>query len=75
MVTGGGLVILGGGRDKQLQAYDKRTGRLIWAFTLPAYSSSSPSSYMVAGKQYIAVSVGGNKEHPAGMIMAFALPN
>jgi quinoprotein glucose dehydrogenase len=75
IVTGGGLVILGGGRDKQLQAYDKKTGKLVWAFTLPAYSSSSPSSYTVDGKQYIAVSVGGNKEHPAGMIIAFALPN
>lgn len=75
IVTGGGLVFLGGGRDKKLAAYDKKTGKLIWEYALPAFSSSTPSSYTVNGKQYIAVSVAGNKEHPAGMIMAFALPN
>ena len=75
IVTGGGLVVLGGGGDKKLQAYDKQTGQLIWEYTLPAFSSSSPSSYMANGKQYIAVSVAGDKNHPAGMIMAFALPN
>ncbi len=75
IVTGGGLVILGGGHDKKLQAYDKKTGKLIWEYTLPSFSSSSPSSYMVGGKQYIAVSVAGDKTHPAGMIMAFALPD
>jgi glucose dehydrogenase len=30
---------------------------------------------MMDGKQYIVVSVAGDKTHPAGMIMAFALPD
>ena len=75
IVTGGGLVFLGGGHDRNLQAYDKKTGKLVWEHTLPSFSSSSPSSYMVDGKQYIVVSVAGDKTHPAGMIMAFALPD
>jgi glucose dehydrogenase len=29
---------------------------------------------MQNGKQYVALSVGGNKQNPAGVIMAFALP-
>lgn len=75
MVTAGGLVFIGGGRDKRLMAYDKKTGKLVWEYALPSFSSSTPSSYKANGKQYIAVSIAGNKEHPAGMVMAFALPN
>ena len=75
VVTAGGLIFLGGGRDKKLMAYDKKTGKLIWEYALPSFSSSSPSSYKINGKQYIAVTVAGNKEHPAGMVIAFALPN
>ncbi|MBO9632230.1 MAG: pyrroloquinoline quinone-dependent dehydrogenase [Chitinophagaceae bacterium] len=75
MVTAGGLVFIGGGRDKRLMAYDTKTGKQVWEYALPSFSSSTPSSYKANGKQYIAVSVAGNKEHPAGMVMAFVLPN
>ena len=74
IVTAGGLVFLGGSRDRKFQAFDKATGKLVWETTLPGFASSTPCTYRSNGKQYIAVSVAGNKEAPAGTIMAFALP-
>ena len=75
IVTRGGLVFLGGSRDRKFQAFDKATGKLLWETTLPGFASSTPCTYKSNGKQYIAVSVAGNKESPAGYIMAFALPD
>ncbi|MEP7258307.1 MAG: PQQ-binding-like beta-propeller repeat protein [Flavitalea sp.] len=75
IVTAGGLVFLGGSRDHKFQAFDKATGKLLWEATLPGFGSSSPSSYSSKGKQYIALSVGGSKDFPAGTIMAFTLPD
>jgi quinoprotein glucose dehydrogenase len=75
IVTAGGLVFLGGTRDRIFQAFDKTTGKLLWEITLPGFASSTPCTYRSHGKQYVAVSVAGNKESPAGTIMAFALPD
>ena len=74
IVTAGGLVFIGGSRDRKFQAFDKATGKLLWETILPGFASSTPCTYKSNGKQYIAVSVAGNKESPAGSIMAFALP-
>jgi quinoprotein glucose dehydrogenase len=75
IVTRGGLVFIGGSRDRKFQAFDKASGKLLWEITLPGFASSTPCTYKSNGKQYVAVSVAGNKESPAGSIMAFALPN
>ena len=75
IVTRGGLVFLGGSRDRSFQAFDKATGKLLWEKTLPGFASSTPCTYRSKGKQYIAVSVSGSKEIPSGFIMAFALPD
>ena len=75
IVTAGGLVFLGGTRDRTFQAFDKASGKLLWETVLPGFASSTPCTFKVNGKQYIAVSVAGNKELPAGCILAFALPN
>src|SRR4030095_11599672 len=64
IVTGGGLVFFSGTKDKKLFAFDKSTGKLLWETTLPAFGSSTPCTYVNNGKQYIALSVGGNKENP-----------
>lgn len=74
IVTAGGLVFLGGTRDNKFFAFDKLTGKLLWEFTLPAIGSATPCSYMVKGKQYVALSVRGDKENPSGYIIAFSLP-
>jgi quinoprotein glucose dehydrogenase len=75
IATKGGLVFLGGSRDKRFQAYDKDTGKVLWDIKLPGNATSTPCTFMSKGKQYIAVSVSGTKENPAGSVMAFALPN
>ena len=74
MVTAGGLVFISGAADKKLWAYDKKTGKMVWETTLPAANNANVCSYMVKGKQYVALSVGGTKEKPSGSIMTFALP-
>ncbi len=74
MVTAGGLVFISGAADKKLWAFDKQTGELIWETLLPAANNANVCSYSVAGKQYLALSVGGTEENPSGSIMTFALP-
>jgi quinoprotein glucose dehydrogenase len=73
IVTKGGLVFLGGSRNKKFEAYDKTTGKLLWETTLPGIASSTPSSYLSHGKQYIAVSIGGDSTRPGGAVMTFAI--
>jgi len=74
MVTAGGLVFISGAEDKKLWAFDKKTGKLLWEYTLPALNNANVCSYAINGKQYVALSVGGTTENPSGSFMAFALP-
>ena len=73
IVTAGGLLFIGGTRDKKFRAFDKENGKLLWETTLPGVANATPCTYMADGKQFIAVSVSGYPENPAGCIMAFAL--
>jgi quinoprotein glucose dehydrogenase len=74
IVTAGGLVFIGGTRDKKFRAFDKESGALLWETTLPGVANATPCTYMANGKQYVAVSVSGYPENPAGCIVAFAMP-
>ncbi|HEX8039644.1 MAG TPA: PQQ-binding-like beta-propeller repeat protein, partial [Chryseosolibacter sp.] len=74
IVTAGGLVFIGGTRDKKFRAYDKETGKLLWETTLPGVANATPCTYRSNGRQYVAVSVSGYPENPAGSIVAFAIP-
>ncbi|HLZ90059.1 MAG TPA: PQQ-binding-like beta-propeller repeat protein, partial [Puia sp.] len=74
IVTAGGLVFIAGGKDRKLRAFDKDNGKLLWETTLPGMGSSTPCTYLCNGKQYIVLSVAGDPQHPAGTLMAFALP-
>lgn len=74
IVTAGGLIFISGTDDKKLRAFDKSTGKLLWQTTLPALANATACTYQAGGKQYVAISVGGTKENPAGYVMAFALP-
>ncbi|WP_232065158.1 outer membrane protein assembly factor BamB family protein [Rhodocytophaga rosea] len=73
IVTAGGLVFIGGTRDKKLRAFDKDTGKKLWEIPLPAVANATACTYMSNNKQYIALSVAGDKDNPGGYIMAFAL--
>lgn len=74
LVTKGGLLFIGSTRDRKFRAYDQKNGKVVWEYTLPGIANANPSTYWSNGKQYIAISVGGDATNPAGYMMAFALP-
>lgn len=74
IVTAGGLIFISGTNDKKLRAIDKKTGKTLWQTDLPGVANATACTYMHNGTQYVALSVGGNKENPSGSIMAFKLP-
>ena len=55
-----------------LRAYDKETGAEVGAVWMPAAQSGNPMTYMLDGKQYIVVAVGGGTY--SGEYIAYALP-
>lgn len=57
LTTGGGVTFVGS-LDRVFHAYDSATGKEIWHTRLNDVSSSSPISFAVDGKQYIALVVG-----------------
>ena len=62
----------GYGGDPVFRAYDKRTGEIIAEIELPASQVGLPMTYMLEGRQYIVMSVGG-PGHPAELV-ALTLP-
>jgi alcohol dehydrogenase (cytochrome c) len=58
LATGGGLVFTGGTNDRKFHAFDASTGKLLWEFPTNSGIVGQPSSFMVDGKQYIAVQSG-----------------
>jgi quinoprotein glucose dehydrogenase len=65
-----------GGRDggPRLVAYDKRTGREVGSADLPGNAIGTPMTYMVDGKQYIALTVEGAAQGTFPSLVALALP-
>ncbi len=62
----------GWGGTPILRAYDKATGEEIAAIDLPGMSGGLPMSYAVDGRQFIAISVAGER---GAELVALALPN
>jgi len=63
--TAGG-VIFNGSIDRFFRAYDDQTGKLLWETRLSDVPSNAPISYMVNGKEYIAVGVGNGGAQATG---------
>jgi alcohol dehydrogenase (cytochrome c) len=61
LATGGGLVFAGEANG-WFKAYDAKSGKILWTFHAGAGVNAPPSSYMIGGKQYIAVAAGGNAQ-------------
>jgi alcohol dehydrogenase (cytochrome c) len=57
LATAGG-VVFAGALDRMFTAYDDETGKELWRIRLNDVPNSAPISYMVNGKQYVAVTVG-----------------
>jgi len=76
IVTRGGLVFIAATQDAKLRAFDKRTGRLLWEATLPAPGYATPSTFAVAGRQFVVVAAGGGKlgSKSSDTYVAFSLP-
>jgi quinoprotein glucose dehydrogenase len=69
---GGVFTMPDGRRGAMLRAYDKATGAEAGAVYMPGAQTGSPMTYMLNGKQYIALAVSG----PAtpGRMIAYTLP-
>jgi quinoprotein glucose dehydrogenase len=83
IVTAGGLVFIGATiYDRKLRAFDSHTGKLLWEETLPFSGVATPATYMVKGKQYVAIAAAGatsmgslrSAKQSGGAYVAFALP-
>ncbi len=76
LATAGGLVFNGEGNGL-FRAFDAKDGRKLWEFQLGAGVNAPAVSYMVEGKQYIAVAAGGNTQldfKRGNTVAVFALP-
>ncbi|HSV17985.1 MAG TPA: PQQ-binding-like beta-propeller repeat protein [Casimicrobiaceae bacterium] len=76
LATAGDVVFNGEGNG-WFKAFDARTGKELWKFNVGAGANSPPVSYMVNGKQYVAVSAGGNTQldfKRGNSLFVFALP-
>jgi quinoprotein glucose dehydrogenase len=76
VITASGLLFIAGTKDALLRVFDCKTGKLLWQTQLPAACFATPSTYEVAGKQYIVLACGGTKlGAPKGeSYVSFALP-
>jgi quinoprotein glucose dehydrogenase len=76
-VTAGGVVFCAGTRDLKIRAFDKATGRELWAYKLPFGGYAPPAIYQAGGREYVVVAAtGGGKLGGAlgDTYVAFALP-
>ncbi|HUF47469.1 MAG TPA: pyrroloquinoline quinone-dependent dehydrogenase [Vicinamibacterales bacterium] len=70
IVTGGGLVFVGGG-DTALRAYDTRDGREVWSHDLPRRTTGTPMTYQSrSGRQFVVIATGNGSDTS---LVAFAL--
>ena len=67
-----GFVTTPQGRGAMLRAYDKATGKDVGAVYMPAPQTGAPMTYMLDGRQYVVVAVGG--EDYGAELLAYALP-
>jgi alcohol dehydrogenase (cytochrome c) len=58
LATAGGLVFSGGTNDRKFHAFDAASGKLLWEFPTTSGIIGQPSSFMLDGKQYVAVQSG-----------------
>jgi PQQ-dependent dehydrogenase (methanol/ethanol family) len=76
LATAGDLVFNGEGNGT-FSAFDAKTGKKLWSFNCGAGVNAPAVSYMVKGKQYVAVAAGGNTQldfKRGNSVFVFALP-
>ncbi|MVM28561.1 PQQ-binding-like beta-propeller repeat protein [Spirosoma sp. HMF4905] len=74
LATAGGLVFIAGTKDERIRAFDKKTGKVVWEYQLPAGGFATPITYEIDGKQYVVIAAGGGRgQKIGGNYIAFAL--
>ncbi len=76
LATAGGLVF-NGEANGWFKAYDAHNGKELWKYNAGAGVNAPAVSYIVGGKQYVAVAAGGNNQIDAkrgNSVFVFALP-
>jgi len=76
LATAGDLVFNGEGNG-WFKAFDAKTGKELWKYFCGAGVNAPPVSYMLDGKQYVAVAAGGNTQldfKRGNSVFVFALP-
>jgi alcohol dehydrogenase (cytochrome c) len=58
LATAGGLVFSGGTSDRKFHALDAKTVELLWEFPMNSGIEAPPTSFLMDGKQYIAIESG-----------------
>ena len=74
LVTAGGLVV-DSTMDRVLRASDSMTGKVLWQTTLDNVAKSTPVTYRIGGRQYIAVVAGGALQNQANPASEFDTPS
>jgi alcohol dehydrogenase (cytochrome c) len=67
--TSSGLGFAGGG-DGVLRGFDLKTGKVLWTFQTGHQIAAGPTVFSDAGKEYIAVSVGGTPTSSGGGVFS-----
>ena len=76
LATAGGLTFTGEGNGN-FNAFDSKSGKLLWQFRAGAGCNSAPMSFSYQKEQFIAVACGGNFQlnYPLGdAVMVFGMP-
>jgi alcohol dehydrogenase (cytochrome c) len=76
LATAGGLVF-NGEANGWFKAFDSKSGKELWKYNCGAGVNAPAVSYMVKGKQYVAVAAGGNNQIDSkrgNSVFVFAMP-
>jgi quinoprotein glucose dehydrogenase len=57
IVTKSGLLFIASTYDDKFRAFDQKTGKIVWEYTLPGSGYATPATYEIDGKQYIVLAV------------------
>ena len=78
VVTAGNIIFMAGTADEKIRAFSKHDGAQLWEYKLPAGGYTTPSVFMIDGKQYVVMAAGGAGKigtPPGKSLVAFALPD
>jgi quinoprotein glucose dehydrogenase len=76
VVTKSGLLFIAATSDGKIRAFNKKSGKLLWEYTLPVPAFATPSVYEVDGKEFLVIACGGGKmkTKSGDYYIAFGLP-